>query len=79
LQATVTAAAETRHHLDAIQSGYQMALHPPFIKSLAAFQAAVAIHQQGFQWGQVEAAQTVAQGIIMNAPLDADLLLQIGM
>src|SRR5260370_171049 len=44
LQATVTAAAETRQHLDAVQGGQQSALHLSFLEAFTTFQTAVDVH-----------------------------------
>lgn len=77
MQATVTAAAETRQHFDPIQSRHQAALHPPVIEGLVALQAAVHVHQHGFQRSQVETAQAVAQGVVVKRALGADPLLEI--
>ncbi|PYT22954.1 MAG: hypothetical protein DMG57_33685, partial [Acidobacteria bacterium] len=57
---------------------------PPFrgwslIEGFASLQAAVDIHQHGFQRVQVEAAQTVSQGVIAKSALGADPVLQMGM
>jgi len=56
LQATLTAAAETGQHLDAVQSSHPRALHPSRLKSFAAFPAAVQIHPHVLERFQVEAA-----------------------
>src|SRR5437867_6930525 len=77
LQATLTAAAETGQHLDAVQSRYQVALYPSLIESLASLQTAVDVHQHGFQGVEVETAQTVPQGVVAKSALGADPALQM--
>ena len=76
-QATLTAAAETGQHLNAVQSRDQAALYPSLIENFAAFQAAVDVYQHGFQRVQIEAAQAVPQGVVTKRALGADPALQM--
>ena len=71
-QAALTTAAETRPHLDPVQGGDPMALHPSHVKGFAAFQPAVHIDQHPLERFQVEAAPTVAQGVVPEGALGAD-------
>ena len=49
-----------------------MALHPSHVKGFAAFQLAVHIDQHPLERFQVEAAPTVAQGVVPEGALGAD-------
>ena len=77
LQATVATAAETAQYLDAVQGGYQASLYASLIEGFAPLQAAVDIHQHGFERVQIEAAQTVPQSIVPKGPLRADPALEM--
>src|SRR5438045_1698405 len=75
LQATITTTAG--QHLDAIQARYQVALDSSGIEGLAAFETAVDIYQHPLERVQVEARQTVAQGVVAEGARSANPLLQI--
>jgi len=72
LQATVTAAAETGQHLDAVQRRHPASWYPSLIEGLASLHTAVDIHPHGWQRVQVEAAQTVPSGVVAKSALGAD-------
>src|SRR5204862_6133540 len=77
LQATITTTAEAGPHLGAIQGRYQVGLDSSGIEGLAAVETAVDIYQHPLERVQVEARQTVAQGVVAEGARSANPLLQI--
>lgn len=76
-EATFTAAAETAQDFDTVQGGDQMPLDASRVQGFTALQATIHIHQHRLQGFQVEAAQTVAQGVIPEGALGANPVLQV--